>query len=58
MIERQTIDGRLATVIYLTNDFQPADKQSATLIKLWFDDGDVVFLTPAVSPSQEELIKE
>jgi hypothetical protein len=47
MIERQTVDGKPATVIYLTSDFQPADKQSATLIKLWFDDGDVVFLTPS-----------
>jgi hypothetical protein len=47
MIERQTIDGREATVAYLDNKFKPATKDTATLIKVIFDDGQVLFLTPA-----------
>jgi hypothetical protein len=44
MIERQTIDGREASVAYLTEDFQPADKEGWYLAKVIFDDGEVVFV--------------
>jgi len=45
MIERQTIDGRECTVAYITQDFQPADKDNWELAKIIFDDGEVVFVT-------------
>lgn len=44
MIERTNISGRPATVAYITDDFKPADKSSAQLAKIVFDDGNVVFL--------------
>jgi len=47
MIERIEISGRMATVCYLTEDFQPADKDSSTLLKVRFDDGEVAFMTLA-----------
>lgn len=47
MIERQTIDGREATVAYLTADFEPAGKDDWHMAKVIFDDGEVVFVTNA-----------
>lgn len=44
MIERTEVSGRPATVAYITKDFEPADKKTAQLAKVIFDDGDVVFL--------------
>lgn len=46
MIARETIDGRKATVAYMTRRFEPADKAEAELVKVRFDDGEVVFLVP------------
>lgn len=46
MITRETIDGRGATVAYLTRDFEPTDQDSASLLKVRFDDGEVTFLVP------------
>jgi hypothetical protein len=46
MIERQTIAGREATVAFLNNDFEPATKDEATLIKVVFDDGHHLWLVP------------
>lgn len=46
MIERQTIDGRQAFVAYVKGDFEPCDAADATLIKVIFDDGGMLFLTP------------
>lgn len=43
MIERQTINGREATVAYLTQDWQPADRDNWYLVKIIYDDGEVVF---------------
>jgi hypothetical protein len=43
MIERTIIDGRVASVAYLTDDFQPAGIETATLLKIIFDDGMVAF---------------
>lgn len=45
MIEQQTIDGRPVTVTYLDAGFGPVDKDAAALVKLSFDDGEVVFLS-------------
>ena len=44
MIERTTVNGLLATVAYLKNDFTPSDEASADLAKVVFDDGHIVFL--------------
>jgi hypothetical protein len=44
VIERQTIRGRPATVSYLTDDFEPTDMASATLVKIVYDDGQSVLL--------------
>ena len=44
MIERTEVDGRAATVCYLMAGFTPTDPASAELIKLIFDDGEIVFL--------------
>lgn len=46
MIERQTIDGRKATVSYLGPGFQPVDEADADCVKVAFDDGEVAFLVP------------
>ena len=44
MIKRETIDGREAFVAYLTRDMEPAGEDDADLIKIIFDDGQVMFL--------------
>ena len=49
MIERQIVNGRPATVAYLTNAFEPADADTAQCIKVLFDDGDVVFLASPIA---------
>ena len=46
MIEHQLIDGRLATVVYFTNGFEPTDRDSADLIKIIYHDGDTEFVVP------------
>jgi len=48
MIERVEVAGRMAMVSYLNDDFTPAHKTDATLIKVIFeDDGEVLFGVPA-----------
>lgn len=44
MIERQKIDGREATVAYLTAEFGPTEKDDAELVKVIFDDGETIFV--------------
>ena len=44
MIERQTINGRGATVAYMTDAFEPADKATAPYAKVLFDDGEMLLL--------------
>lgn len=48
MIERNDDIG--ATVVYIGPDWEPADASNATLVKLIFDDGRVLFLVPGVKP--------
>lgn len=50
MIEQQLLDGRLATITYLMDNFSPAEADDATLVKVVFEDeaGGVLWLTPAV----------
>jgi hypothetical protein len=46
---------RWATIGYLTAMFEPTDPSSAALVKIHFDDGEVLFLTPiAVKGSSGE----
>ena len=58
-VERQKVDGRQAVISYMTEDFAPADIDDATLVKVMFDDGEIVFLTPpakardAFDPNEE-----
>jgi len=40
------IGDRKVLVAYLDADFQPVDKGEEKLLKLMFDDGEVVFLIP------------
>lgn len=56
MIERQTIDGREASVAYLDDAFTPADRTTATFIKVLFDDGEMAILaaTPDAENGEEE----
>jgi len=52
MIERQTIDGREAVVIYLSDDLTPVDRDEASLVKVTFeDDNSSVWLVP---PGRED----
>jgi hypothetical protein len=46
MIERQTINGRKATIA----DFTPCERDGAELVKVIFDNGEVVFLIPPREP--------
>lgn len=50
MIERQTLDGREATVAYLDRSLQPVAKAEAELIKVMYDDGEHLWLTPSSEP--------
>jgi hypothetical protein len=50
MIERQTIDGRDATIAYLTNKFAPATADTAQYVKVLFDDGELFFLATDIPP--------
>ncbi len=43
MIERQKLDGRMATIAYLNEDFTPGDRD-APYAKVIFDDGNMLFL--------------
>ncbi len=47
MLEKTIINGRHATVAYLNRDMSPATKDKHQLVKVIFDDGEIVFLTPA-----------
>lgn len=44
MIERQEVSGRMATVAYINQAFEPQPKDKATHAKVLFDDGDVAIL--------------
>jgi hypothetical protein len=58
MIERTNIDGRAASVAYLTDDFQPAGIETATLLKIIFDDGTVAFARNSDSDLSEAEMDE
>jgi hypothetical protein len=44
MIERTTVNDRPATIAYINDKFEPVEKDTATLIKVVFDDGEQLIL--------------
>jgi predicted SnoaL-like aldol condensation-catalyzing enzyme len=46
MIKRETIEGREATVAYLTKDMKPTSPEKADIVKVIFDDGDAIMAVP------------
>ena len=58
MIERSEVDGRPATLFWIMDDFDPADRDDATLCKVVYDDGDVAFVAVNVDedePAEDEF---
>ena len=55
MIVHTSINGRAATVAYLHSDWSLASEDDADLLKVVFDDGDVIFLKPQRS---EESVRD
>lgn len=54
MIERQTINGRGATISYVDSNFQPTSKRSSGhFAKVHFDDGEMLILRAPVNVSQK-----
>jgi hypothetical protein len=45
MIERSTLNDEPCTVAYLDDEFNPCDKDDATLAKVICDDGRIVWLS-------------
>lgn len=54
MIERQVINGKEASVQYLTANFEPATKEVHDVVKLVFDDGNILFLHKPQSVAVEK----
>jgi hypothetical protein len=47
MIENMTIEGRPATVQYLTADFRPIDAANAEMVRIVFEDGETRWAFPS-----------
>lgn len=48
--EQVVLEGRNATVCWLMSDFSPSEnKESSTLVKILFDDGELRFAVPAIN---------
>jgi hypothetical protein len=43
MTTRETVNGKLATVSHLTEEWQPCAPEEAAIVKVEFDDGGVLF---------------
>ena len=52
MIESTVIDGRKATVAYIHRDFTSADRDTAEMVKILFDNGVVRFAVRAEKEKQ------
>ena len=57
MVVRMDVEGRPATVSYLTTAFEPTDASTAELIKIVWDDGAVAFAVPT-HRSQTDAFEE
>ncbi len=51
-VEAIEIDGRKATISYLDDAFRPVPKGEESLVKIIFEDGDVLFGVPNHKESQ------
>jgi hypothetical protein len=45
-LKRIRVDGRDASVAYLDNDFEPVEFENATIMKVFFDDGETLWAKP------------
>jgi len=56
MIERAQVDGKPATIAYIGENFEPADKDTALYVKVIFDDGTAMFgrNEPVVPPVEKD----
>ena len=52
--KRVEIGGRPATMVGLSEKFEPVDVDSAPLVKLIFDDGEVAFASPVKEKETEQ----
>lgn len=57
-IEKQIIDGKQATIAYLSANFALVEQKDADLVKVMFDNGQTLFLTPAINEDAEDEFKE
>jgi hypothetical protein len=56
MITKHKIDGREATVVYLTMAFVPTTEANAELIKIIYDDGEMKFAVPTSKIEEGKVI--
>lgn len=54
MIERTVIDGQDAVVAYLDRDGNPTEANNAAVVKVVFDNGNVIWGVPADTADSEE----
>ena len=54
MLKREVVDGRKATLAYIKKNFEPCDPDEADLIKIMFDDGEIVFVAAADEPVEQD----
>lgn len=54
-LERVVIDHRNATIVYMDDNFTPVDQDKATLVKITFDDGEIIFVTPDAGEAEAKM---
>jgi len=54
-LERVVIDSREATIMYMDDNFTPVDQDKATLVKITFDDGEIIFVTPDAGEAEAKM---
>ena len=55
MIERGWVDGKMATIGYFDDQWQPRDKSENTMAKIHYDDGSVIAILRLRPPDAGEL---
>lgn len=56
MIETTMVNGKPATVAYLTRSFEPCEAEKAELVKIIYESGDISFAIP--SPDTSNSMRE
>jgi hypothetical protein len=54
MITLGTINNRPATIVFLDDNMDPTSEEAATIVKVIFDDGEILFLRPDRSLTESE----